>query len=63
MLVKTWVTTWVEKRYVTDASKANSKRVIQKTAEATGDLIRNEITNSIQIHNKIIQRQLQGNMI
>ena len=63
MLVKTWVTTWVEKRYVTDASKANSKRVIQKTAEATGDLIRNEITNSIQIHNKIIQRQLQMNMI
>ena len=30
-----------------DAAKAASKRVIQKTAEATGDLIRNKIADKI----------------
>ena len=43
----------------TDALKTNSLQiVIQKTAEATGDLIRNKIGNKItkvsKIHNKII---------
>ena len=28
-----------------DAAKSTSKRVVQKTAEATGDLIRNKITS------------------
>ena len=28
-----------------DAAKTSSKRVVQKTAEATGDLIRNEIAD------------------
>ena len=30
-----------------DAAKTASKRVVQKTAEATGDLIRNKITDKI----------------
>ena len=30
-----------------DAAKTASKRVVQKTAEATGDLIRNKITDNI----------------
>ena len=30
-----------------DAAKIASKRVVQKTAEATGDLIRNKITDKI----------------
>ena len=30
-----------------DEAKTGSKRVVQKTAEATGDLIRNEIANKI----------------
>ena len=32
---------------VIDAAKTASKRVVQKTAEATGDLIRNKIANKI----------------
>ena len=35
------------KQYETDAIKTSSKRVIQKTAEATGDLIANEVANGI----------------
>ena len=46
------------KKSPTDALKTSSKRVIQKTAEATGDLIGNKIVNKIKkfqsIHNKII---------
>ena len=30
-----------------DAAKAASKRILQKTAEATGDLIRNKIADKI----------------
>ena len=35
------------KKFATDALKTSSKRVIQKTAEATGDLIGNKIPNKI----------------
>ena len=35
------------KKSTTDAIKAASKREIQKTAEATGDLIGNKITDKI----------------
>ena len=35
------------KQSVTDALKTSSKRVIQKTAETTGDLIDNKIANKI----------------
>ena len=49
------------KKSATDALKTSSKRVIQKTAEATGDLIGNKFLIVLQkfhkIHNKIIQRQ------
>ena len=38
--------------------KTVSKREIQKTADATGNLIDNKASDKItQIHNKIIQRQ------
>ena len=60
------------KKFAADALKTSSKRVIQKTAEATGDLIGNKIADAVatvelrrfqKIHNKIIQRQLQMRMI
>ena len=55
------------KQSATDALNNTSKRAIQKTAEATGDLIGNEtairITKVSKIHNKLIQRQLQMIMI
>ena len=35
-----------------DAAKAASKRVVQKTAEATGYLIRNKIANKITLLGK-----------
>ena len=35
------------KKYTTDAIKKTSKRAIQKTAEATGDLIGNKIADKI----------------
>ena len=35
------------KQSATDAPKTSSKRVIQKTAEATGDLIGNKIANKV----------------
>ena len=51
------------KQSATDALETSSKEVIQKTAEATGDLIGNKITDRTKkvhkIHNRIIQRQLQ----
>ena len=47
------------KKPATDALKTSSKRVIQKIAETTGDLIGNKITGVSKNHNKIIQRQLQ----
>ena len=36
------------KQFGTDALKTTSKRVIQKTSEATGDLIRNKIADRIK---------------
>ena len=36
-----------EKKLTTDAIKTTSKRAIQETAEATGDLIGNKITDKI----------------
>ena len=36
------------KQSATDALKTSSKRVIQKTAEVTGDLIGNKISNRIR---------------
>ena len=47
------------KKPATDALKTSSKRVIQKIAQTTGDLIGNKITGVSKNHNKIIQRQLQ----
>ena len=35
-----------------DAAKTASKRVVQKTAEATGDLIRNKIADNITLVSK-----------
>ena len=40
---KTWMDTDTKKR--TDTTKTASKRLVQKTAEATGDLIRNKIAD------------------
>ena len=37
------------KKSATDAIKTASKRAIQKTAEATGDLVRNKIADKIQV--------------
>ena len=55
------------KQSATEALKTTSKRVIQKTAEANGDLIGNKIANRItkvsKNSDKIIQRQLHMNMI
>ena len=54
-----------EIKSVTDAIKTSSKRVIQKTAEATVGLIGNkiELQKFQKIHYKIFQRQLQMSMI
>ena len=55
------------KKSATDVLKTSSKRVIQKTAEATGDLIVNNIDNKIikvsKNSQQISQRQLQMSMI
>ena len=55
------------KQSARDALKTDSKRVIQKTAEETGNLIGNKIvdkiTKSQKLHNKKIQKQLQMSMI
>ena len=40
-----------------DEAKTGSKRVVQKTAEATGDLIRNEIANKITSVGKWKQKE------
>ena len=40
------------KKKTTDAIKTASKRVIQKTTEATGDLIGNKIADKITNHSK-----------
>ena len=55
------------KQSATDALKATSIKVIQKTAEATGDLIGNTAADKLQksqkLRNRLIQKQLQMNMI
>ena len=55
------------KQPATDALKTSSKSVIQKTAEATDDLvgieIANRITKSQKVHYRLIQEQLQMNML
>ena len=55
------------KQSTTDAFKTASKTVIQKTAEATGDLIGNiiadKITKILIFYNKIIKKQFQMSMI
>ena len=58
---------FILKKSATDTLKTSSKRIIQRTAEATGDLNGNKIANRItkvsKNLNKIIQRQLQMSMI
>ena len=44
------------KKYATDALKISSKRAIQETAEATGDLIGNKIANRITGGSKNLQQ-------
>ena len=55
------------KQSATDVFKTASKRAIQKTAKAAGDLIGNKIANRItkfsKIHNKIIWGKLQMSMM
>ena len=46
------------KRSSTDALKTSSKRIIQKTAEATGDLISNKIDDTIT---KVSKNSQQNN--
>ena len=48
------------KKYATDALKTASKRAIQKTAEAAGDLIGNKIADKIT---KYFKKTLQINCI
>ena len=43
------------KKSTTDAIKTDSKRAIQKTAEATGDLIRNKIADKITSISKSLE--------
>ena len=40
------------KKSATDAIKTASKRAIQETAEATGDLVGNKIAVRLQVHQK-----------
>ena len=49
------------KKSTTDAIKTASKRVIQKTAEATGDLIGNKIADKITSVSKKYAKYLQNN--
>ena len=49
------------KKSTTDAIKIASKRAIQKTAEATGDLIANKIADKITNISKKSSRELQNN--
>ena len=46
------------KKSTTDAIKTASKRVIQKTADATGDLIRNKIADKITSVSKKSTKEL-----
>ena len=49
------------KKSTTDAIKSASKRVIQKTAEATGDLIGNKIADKITSISKKSNKELPNN--
>ena len=49
------------KKSITDAMKTPSKRAIQKTAEATGDLIGNKIADKITSVSKKSTKELQNN--
>ena len=49
------------KKSTTDAIKTASKRAIQKTAEATGDLIDNKIADKITTVSKKSAKKLQNN--
>ena len=40
-----------------DAAKTASKRVVQKTAKATGDMIRNKITDNITSLGKTVKKK------
>ena len=49
------------KKSTTDAIKTESKRAIQKTAEATGDLIGNKIADKISVLKKKPDKELHNN--
>ena len=49
------------KKTTTDAIKTAQKRAIQKTAEATGDLIGNKIADKIISVSKIFSKELPNN--
>ena len=49
------------KKSTTDVIKTASKRAIQKTAEATGDLIGNKIADKIKSFSKISAKELHNN--
>ena len=49
------------KKSTTDALKTTSKRAIQKTVEATGDLIGNKITDKTTSVSKISNKELPNN--
>ena len=51
------------KKSTGDAIKAASKRVIQKTAEATGDLIGSKVADKITSVSKKSHKELQNNKI
>ena len=55
----------IQNKFETDALKTVSKRSIQNTAEATGDLIKLliQLQSPKKIYNKIIQSQLKLRMI
>ena len=47
-------------KVATDAVKTASKRIIQKIAEGTGDLVGNKITDKIKTVSKISQNNLEA---
>ena len=51
------------KKSTTDAIKAASKRAIQKTAEATGDLIGNKTADKISVLKKKPDKEFHNNDI
>ena len=49
------------KQSATDALKTTSKRIIQKSAEATGDLIGNKIADKMKVSKTSPQNSLEMN--